>query len=65
MIKNNWKDFKDDLAKPIPKVKRAWLRIPVTLILSPLMLFLAVCSGVYEGTMTFVKEFLICCILGE
>ena len=54
-----------DINMPLNRVQRAWVRLPVTLILIPFILIIAIPVGIFEAWKTVFTDFIVPCLEGE
>lgn len=58
------KTFKEDLQSSLPDIQRHYIRVPITIILTPVVFVLMILTGITQGFIGTFKEFLIPCLKG-
>ncbi len=59
------KTLKEDLNSSLENIERHYIRIPLTLFLSPLVLSISLIAYIVFAFIDFYKEFFIECLLGK
>ena len=59
------KTFVEDMVSPLDEASRAWIRIPATILLSPLALTMGVVMGIGAGIVDAFQSFIIPCWKGD
>jgi hypothetical protein len=59
------KTLLEDLESPLNEVDRWYLRIPATIIISPLMIAIFVIFGIFEGLVNVIEDFTYPCLVGK